>query len=78
MPEYSVTSQTTASFVKTFSVTFKFNVAGTKSDIVIQATSVNTSPYLKATQYIKDVKFKFFFLNGLPGDSNFQHQGRDC
>lgn len=36
-----------------------------------------TNPYLQGTQYIKDVKFKFFFLNGLLGDPNFQHQGMD-
>jgi len=36
VPEYNVTSQNTASFMMIFSVTFKFNVAGTKSDIVIE------------------------------------------
>jgi len=36
VPEYSVTSQNTASFIMIFYVTFKFNVAGTKSDIVTE------------------------------------------
>jgi hypothetical protein len=30
--------------------------------LLLKLTSVNTSPYLKETQYIKDVKFKIFFL----------------
>ena len=46
--------------------------------MLLRLTSTNTSPYLKRIQYIKDVIFKIFFLNGLSGDSNFQHQGRDC
>jgi hypothetical protein len=60
--DYSVTSQNTASLMMIFCVTFKFNVAGTKSDIVTEVNSVTTSHYLKETQYIKDVKFKIFFL----------------
>lgn len=46
-------------------------MAGTKSEIVIEVNICYTSPYLKGTQYIKDVNFIIFFLNSLPGDTNF-------
>jgi hypothetical protein len=67
---YSVTSQNIASFVTIVSVTTKFSSAGIKLKLVIEV-KVNIcypNPYLKGKQYIKDVKFKIFFLNGLLGD----------